>query len=89
MRLETYSQGLSCGYLQGEVAYLECAVRFASHLAEVDQESLTLSLVDDAFFVLVRAEHRPHALGPILSTLSPQDVKPLRAGQANLLTSQI
>lgn len=34
-RLETYSQGLACAYMQGEVSYVECAVRLAAELAEV------------------------------------------------------
>ena len=55
LKLEAYSQGLACGYLQGEVAYLECAVRMAADLTEIDAESSTLSLVDDAFFVLLKA----------------------------------
>ena len=55
LKLDAYSQGLACGYLQGEVAYLECAVRMAADLTEVDAESSTLSLVDDAFFVLLKA----------------------------------
>jgi hypothetical protein len=62
-RLETYMQGLACGYLQGEVAYVECATRLASELAEVDAESLTLSLVDDSFFVLLKAFTRSASTG--------------------------
>ena len=46
---ESYAQGLACTYLHAETPYLECAVRVAAESAEVDAESRTLSLVDDAF----------------------------------------
>ena len=55
VQLASFSQGLACGYMQGEVTYVECAVRLAAHMLEPDQESLTLSVVDDSFFVLLKA----------------------------------
>ena len=55
MKLETYCQTLACAYSAGEAAYLECAVRLAMEMAEADRESLTLSVVDDGFFVLLKA----------------------------------
>jgi hypothetical protein len=54
-RLDAYTQGLACAYLQGEMGYLDCAVHLATELTEVDAESLTLSVVDDVFFVLLKA----------------------------------
>jgi hypothetical protein len=55
VKLETYCQTLACAYSAGEAAYLGCAVRLAMEMAEADRESLTLSVVDDGFFVLLKA----------------------------------
>ena len=54
-RLEAYTQGLACCYLQGETAYLRCAVLLAAEMSERDAENLTHSLVDDAFYVLLKS----------------------------------
>ena len=70
-RLEAFSQSLACSYLAGEVAYVACAVRMAADLSEVDTESLTLSLVDDAFFVLLKAFSRGVTTGHALLAVIP------------------
>ena len=70
-RLESYAQGLACTYLHAETSYLECAVRVAAELAEVDAESRTLSLVDDAFFVLLKVFSRGVATGHALLAVIP------------------
>ena len=71
VQLENYRQGLACGYLQGETMYLQCAVRLVVQMIEADCESLTLSIVDDGFFVLLKVFGRAVRSGAMTLAVVP------------------
>jgi hypothetical protein len=61
-RLEAYAQGVACAYLHAEGTYLHAAVEVATSSEEVadetDPDGPVLSLVDDAFYVLLKSFQR-------------------------------
>jgi len=57
-RLDEYAMELACSMQQAESVYLHTAAEAASRSDEVDENGLTLSLVDSEFYLLLKSFHR-------------------------------